>query len=61
MIIYETDLDSYITMSKIKFNMCVELLLIFVKNKNIYFYFFTKTNLLNVLAMQDYVKEFLFL
>jgi len=38
--------------------MYVELLLIFIKNKNVYFYLFVKTSLLSILVMQDYTREF---
>jgi len=38
--------------------MYVELLLIFIKDKSVYFYFFVKTSLLSVLVMQDYAREF---
>jgi len=41
--------------------MYVELLLIFIKDKSIYFYLFIKTSLLSILATQDYIREFLFL
>jgi len=57
----ETDFDNCIIMNKIKFNMYVELSLVFMKDKSVCFYFFVKINLLSVLVTQDYTKEFLFL
>ena len=57
----ETDFDSCVTVNQIESNMYVELLLIFVKDKSVYFYFFTKTSLLSILVMQNYTRKFQFL
>ncbi len=57
---YETNFNSCVTVNQIGSDMYVELLLIFVKDKSVCFYLFAKTSLLSILAMQDYVREFLF-
>ena len=45
-------------MNQVKSDMYVELLLIFIKDKSVYFYFFVKASLLSVLVMQNYAREF---
>jgi len=59
--ICETDLNSYVTVNQIESDIYVELLLIFIKDKSVCFYFFMKISLLSILVTQDYTRKFLFL
>ncbi len=59
--ICKTDLNSYVTVNQIESDIYVELLLIFIKDKSVCFYFFMKISLLSILVTQDYTRKFLFL
>jgi len=48
--ICETDLNSYVTVNQIESDIYVELLLIFIKDKSVCFYFFMKISLLSILV-----------